>query len=269
MIRNRRFFVTLATFGLLAGLTLAPAALQAQRKQPLTPVPGTESVEEQTFDGLSIPKDREATGIIEAAKDYVKKSDWDTVARSLQFLLEKPEDSFFEVKRKRDNKEYTTRISIRIEANRLIGELPKEGLEVYRQKYGQRAMQMLQDGIDKNDPNVISLVALRYRHTEAGTKAIHLLGNYFLDRGNYQMASGKFHELLELLEHEKPEVKKEIAPKVFFKAALAYQRFGDRTMAEKLWKQVIDLTGEKGLTYGAQTFSLDQLRKEFERNAQV
>jgi outer membrane protein assembly factor BamB/tetratricopeptide (TPR) repeat protein len=270
MIRNRRFCVAVATFGLLAGLTLSPSALQAQRKQPFpNRPPDVEGVEEQTFDGLSIPRDREASGIIEAAKEYVKKNDWDTVARSLQFLLEKPEDSFFEVKRKRDNKEYTTRISIRIEANRLIGELPKEGLEIYRQKYGQRAMQMLQEGTDKNDPNIISMVALRYRHTEAGTKAIHLLGNYFLDRGNYQMASGKFQELLELLEHEKPEVKKEIAPKVFFKAALAYQRFGDRAMAEKLWKQVIDLTGDKGLTYGTQTFTVEQLRKEFERNAQV
>ena len=272
MTRNRRLFVALTLFGLFAAVALSPSLSLAQRKVPIQKpaTDGPESSDEQTFDGLSIPKDREATGIIAAAKEYVNKKDWDTVARSLQFLLEKPEDSFFEVKRQRPGgKEYSTRISIRIEANRLIGELPAEGLEVYRQKYGQKALQMLQEGIEKNDPNIISMVALRYRHTEAGTKAIHLLGNYFLDRGNYQMASGKFQELLELLEHEKPEVKKEIAPKVFFKAALAYQRFGDRAMANKLWKQMEDLVGEKGLTFGKQSFTLEQLKAEFDRNARV
>ncbi len=222
MIRNHRLFAALLTLGLVAALSWSPS--MAQQRQ-IIQIDDSANADEQTFDGLSIPKDREATGIIMAAKDYVQKKDWDTVAHSLQYLLEKPEDSFFEVKRRQpDGKEYSTRISIRIEANRLIGELPKDGLEVYRQKYGQKAMQMLQEGIDKNDPNTISMVALRYRHTEAGVKAIHLLGNYFLDRGNYQMASGKFQELLELLDHEKPDVKKEIAPKVFFKAALAYQR---------------------------------------------
>src|SRR5262249_14299966 len=128
---------------------------------------------------------------------------------------------------------------------------------------------LLQEGIDKNDPGILSLVALRFRHTEAGVKAIHLLGNYFLDRGNYQLASGKFQELLELLEKEKPEVKKEIGPKTFFKAALAYQRFGDADMANRLWKQVAELASEKGIAFGKQTYTLEQLRAEFERNAIV
>src|SRR5580704_1749124 len=203
--------VILSVASLLAAMNFWPIDVRAQRPRPPQVMIEEAAIDDQTLDGLTIPKDREATAIITAAKEYVVKKDWDTVARSLQYLLEKPEDSFFEYKRKDEKgKEYVARISIRIEANRLIGELPPEGLETYRQKYGQKAMLMLQDGIDHNDPATLSMVALRYRHTEAGVKAIHLLGNYFLDRGNYQLASGKFQELLELLEKEKPEVKKEI-----------------------------------------------------------
>src|SRR5262245_7230821 len=91
-------------------VTSVPSPITAQQKRVATTVTmgGPEAVDEQTHDGLSIPKDREATGVIAAAKEYVLKKDWDTVARSLQYLLEKPEDSFFEVKRRRpDGKEYS------------------------------------------------------------------------------------------------------------------------------------------------------------------
>ncbi len=40
-------------------------------------------------------------------------------------------------------------------------------------------------------------------------------------------------------------------------------------MANKLWKQMADLVGESGLTFGKQTFKLEQLKAEFDRNAQV
>ncbi|MCX7701054.1 MAG: hypothetical protein N2039_09265, partial [Gemmataceae bacterium] len=229
-------------------------------------------IEMDNMEGLTIPKDREATAIIAAVKDYVEKKDWDIVARSLQYLLEKPEDSFFEVPRRDETgREYIGRISIRIEANRLIGSLPPDGLETYRQKYGQRALALLQEGIDKNDPAILSQVALKYRHTEAGARAVRLLGNYFLDRGNYQLASGKFQELLELLEHEKPEVKRELLAPTLFKAALAHRRFGDTAMAEKYWRQLVEVLGNKSLQFGSRgpAYTLEQLRAELDRDASV
>ncbi|MFL5341960.1 MAG: PQQ-binding-like beta-propeller repeat protein, partial [Gemmataceae bacterium] len=209
--------------------------------------------------------------VINAANDYIKKKDWDVAARSLQYLLEKPEDSFFAVtKKKPDGTQYTTRISIRLEANRMIGELPTEGLEVYRQKFGAKAKQMLEEGIARNDPQQLSLVAMRYRHTEAGNKAIQWLADHFLDRGNYQSAAGQFQQLLDLLESEKPEVRKELGPKLWFKAALAYQRLGnpkDAESAKRLFKLVEESVGEKGLVFGNQTYTVDQLKAEFDRNA--
>jgi outer membrane protein assembly factor BamB/tetratricopeptide (TPR) repeat protein len=260
----------LAASGLMLGCGLLFEAVYAQPKMPGKPLADGD-METVNVEAMALPTDREAKGIMTAAQEYIKKKDWDVVARSLQYLLEKPEDSFFELKRRKpDGKEYTARISIRIEANRLIGDLPPDGLEVYRQKFGARAKQMLEEGIEKNDPKILSLVAMRYRHTEAGVKAIHRLADYFLDRGNYQSACGQFQELIDLLDHEKPEVKKEVAPKVYFKAALAFKRLGnvkDAQTAERLWKQVEETVGEKGLTFNKQTFTLQQLRAEFDRSA--
>jgi outer membrane protein assembly factor BamB/tetratricopeptide (TPR) repeat protein len=253
--------------GLFGGLCLWDRSAQAQRR--IRPPIDYEGMEEVADTGVSLPNDREARRIIEAVNDYIGKKDWDVVARSLQYLLEKPEDSFFEVKRKKDDKEYTTRISIRVEANRLVGSLPPDGLETYRQKFGQAAKRMLQEGMDKNDPYILSKVATQYLHTESGMSALNLLGNYFLDRGNYQAASGRFRQMLDLLEKEKPEAKKEVEPKIMFKAALAFKRFGDSEMAERIWKQLAELVKDKGLTIGKQSFTLDQLRAELDRHAEL
>src|SRR5262249_10283884 len=48
----------------------------------------------------------------------------------------------------------------------------------------------------------------------------------------------------------------------------AFQRLGnakDAKTAEQLWKQMEEMVGEKGLTFNKQTYSLAQLRAEFER----
>ncbi|HEV3142516.1 MAG TPA: hypothetical protein VGZ47_01375, partial [Gemmataceae bacterium] len=267
MSTTRPFLRLLALFGLF--MTMWCLCDQASRAQRRRPPPDFEGMEEVADTGISLPNDREARRIFEAMNDYIGRKDWDVVARSLQYLLERPEDSFFEVKRKKDDKEYTTRISIRVEANRLVGGLPADGLEVYRQKFGQRAKQMLQEGIDKNDPYILSKVATQYLHTESGMAALNLLGNYFLDRGNYQAASGRFRQMLELLEKEKPEAKKELEPKIMFKAALAFKRFGDSDMAERIWKQLAELVKDKGLVIGKQTHSLEQLRAELDRHADL
>ena len=277
MTRTRRILMVLAAVGACSTWTLGLDPVLAQKQPPPPAIPPQldpdSPSEGANGDAIVLPTDREAKGIIVAAKEYVAKKDWDVVARSLQYLLEKPEDSFFAVTKKNlDGKQYTTRISIRIEANRMIGDLPPEGLEVYRQKFGAKAKQMLEDGVTHNDPQQLSLVAMRYRHTESGGKAIQWLADHFLDRGNYQSAAGQFQQLLELLENEKPDVRKELGPKLWFKAALAYQRLGnnkDADTAKRLFKLVEESVGDKGMSFGNQTYTLDQLRGEFERNAKL
>ena len=69
MFTTRRICVTLTVLGLLAAATLwSDLALGQQRvRGGLVQIEGGPTAEEQTMDGLSIPKDREATAIIEAS----------------------------------------------------------------------------------------------------------------------------------------------------------------------------------------------------------
>jgi outer membrane protein assembly factor BamB len=260
MSRTRRLvgsLVAAAGLLILAGL---PDARAQRGRMKLEAKPGDEP---KTFtEAVTVPTNRESRRLIQAAQDYIKKKEWRIAAECLQSLLEAKEDSFIEVDAKDDKGNPTKRrVSVRIEANRLIGELPPEGLEFYQVQYGQVAESKLREALDKNDPALLAEVALRYLHTKAGAEATNLLGTYHLDRGSYLMAALSFERLL-----SRPDADK-LPVKVLFKAALACRRAGDAERAEKVWKQMADKAGRGELTLARQKVTLEQLRREFERAA--
>jgi outer membrane protein assembly factor BamB len=221
-------------------------------------------------EGLSLPTDSEARRLIQAAKDYASSKDWNTVCDCLQGLLENREDSFLRVKRKKpDGTDYSSRVSIRTEANRLISGLPAEGLEIYKQRFGQKAQQMLREGIERNDPQVLADVATRYRYTEAGAEAGELLGIYYLDRGRHVEATEYFKQVIDRLAQDKPEIQKQHGPRIHFLAALAAKRNGDNALSERYWARLTELTGDDGLKVGKQSYPIEQLRKELDRDARI
>src|SRR5262245_30819607 len=58
----------------------------------------TKSNEDKPFtDAVTVPTDREARRLIQAAQDYIKKKEWRVAAECLQSLLESREDSFLEI----------------------------------------------------------------------------------------------------------------------------------------------------------------------------
>ena len=219
--------------------------------------------EGKTFtDAVTVPTNRESKRLIRAAQDYIKKKEWGTATECLQTLLEDKEDSFIEVGGGPDDKGKPTkrRISVRTEANRLIGELPADGLETYQVKYGQTAADHLKAALEANDPALLAEVAVRYLHTKAGAEATNLLGTYHLDRGSYLMANLSFERLL-----SRPDADK-LPAKVLFKAALAARRAGDLATAEKWWQKMTAKAGRGDLVFGTRRVSLGQARAEFERS---
>ncbi|HTK75535.1 MAG TPA: PQQ-binding-like beta-propeller repeat protein, partial [Gemmataceae bacterium] len=213
-------------------------------------------------DDVTIPTDRESKRLIQAAQDYIKKKEWQVVCESLQSLLEGKEDSFLEVTTNdADGKPVTRRVCVRAEANRLIGELPPDGLEFYQVRYGPGAEARLKEALEKSDPTILAEVALKYLHTKAGLEAANLLGTYHLDRGNYLMAALCFERLL-----TRPDADK-LSFKVLFKAALAYRRAGDADNADKLWKKMADRAARTELVLGKTKVTVDQLRAEYDRAA--
>src|SRR5262249_46301666 len=154
---------------------------------------------------------------------------WGQAARHLQELLKIKEDVFLEVKR--DGKSKPQWVSVRAEANRLIGSMPAEGLAIYEVQYGGEARGKLNEAKTKSDPHLLAEVAERYLHTDAGAEATNLLGTYHLDRGRYVMAALCFERLLQ---HEKAD---KLTPLTLFKACFAFHRAQDLKNAELAWKR--------------------------------
>lgn len=254
---------------LLAGL-LAAGSIVGQlpdaNGQPQPPNKGAKAAEpakaaDRAFtDAVTVPTDREARRLIQAAQDYIKKKEWRVAAECLQSLLESREDSFLEIDGATEQgKPEKRRISVRSEANRMIGDLPPDGLEFYQVQYGQAAGERLKDAIEKSDPALLAEVASRFLHTTAGAEAVSLLATYHLDRGSYLMAALCYEKLL-----SRPDAEK-LSGKTLLKAALAFQRSGDSVSAEKTWKRVADKAARGDIVLGGQKATVERLRAEFER----
>jgi len=147
---------------------------------------------------ITLPTDNRHKKRLEAAVDYMKEAAWGKASQVLQSLLDIKEDVFVQVTRKDNNgKETYPWVSVRAEANRILGTMPQEGLEFYRLSYRNEARKLLAEAKANHDISQVALVAKRYLYTESGVEAITYLGSYLLDRGENVMAALCFERLLE------------------------------------------------------------------------
>jgi hypothetical protein len=274
-------------FGLFAvgGAALTAALVLAQqpaaprpRMLPQPPGPDAPPLGEAA-DAVTLPLDRDAKARLQAALDYVQKEEWLVATRLLQELLdgEANEDLYVEVDDRRpDGGLGRKRVCVRREADRMVGELPSEGLAFYVRRYGKDAEGRLREAKDQSDPEILAEVCKRYFHTPAGAEAMMLRGSFHLDRGEYELAALCFERLLTRRGGpQQPD------PVLLFKAVLAHQRGlaarGDQGRADEdtrrtearineLWKKLADQLGPVGsLALGPVTVSLEQARRELDR----
>ncbi|WP_166831434.1 outer membrane protein assembly factor BamB family protein [Thalassoroseus pseudoceratinae] len=157
---------------------------------------------------LRAPHDRElakalrrAERFIESAKATNQAAEWrnamDTLAHILGSSEAKPQDADslttnLPVIRQEDG-QWTPAADV---ANKLLGELPTEYLNLYRATYGGRARQLLDDAIQQGDAAAIGQIAFRYFHTPAGKEALNRVGMYHADRGEFGLAARWFVRLM-------------------------------------------------------------------------
>lgn len=210
-------------------------------------------------DAITLPSDRQAKKRIEAAEDCIKDEDWGNAARLLQALLDAKEDVFLQVRRQDLNGRETVHwTSVRAEANRLIGSMPAHGLQFYELQFGPPAKALLAEARKKGDAQLLTEVAQRYFHTEAGAEATNLLGTLHLDRGRYLMAALCFERLLDR------QAARDADPLLLFKAALAFRRAGEANRADRTFRQLSARVGREGLRLADQTASVSRLREAFD-----
>jgi len=247
-----------------AGKQVAQAKKVQEKAKAAPGAPATdEPGKEEMTDALSIPTDRRSQQSINAAQDLIKEEKWGEASTLLQKLLESKEDIFVEVERRTkgpDGKEKVTRqrTSLRVEANRLLGTMPAQGLAFYELQNGARAKADLAQAKQTGDRQLLAVVAQRYFHTAAGAEATELLGTYRLDRGDYRMAALYFERLLSHYLADK------LTPVTLFKAALAFRCTGDQAKADGVWKQLTK-KDPRGLTLGDQQVAWDRMQKELDQ----
>ena len=96
--------------------------------------------------------------------------------RNLGAILEEPEDLFLQT-----DKNSPVCRGLRAEAQRLLGQMPREGRELYELQYGARARQMLDEALATGDVARIAEVARRFFHTRSGYQATFLLAEHHFD----------------------------------------------------------------------------------------
>jgi outer membrane protein assembly factor BamB/tetratricopeptide (TPR) repeat protein len=232
--------------------------------------------------GIRLVKDEKGRGKqIEAILDFIDDGDqWLTVVERLHRLLKIEEDVFVRLKRKNDEgQDVYVWVSAKQEADRLIGTLPPDGLDIYKNTYGGEAANLLKKAKKDGDAGLLADIMKLYPHTDAGTEATKLLGDYKFDRGDYNDALLCYSKLINRQGEEKVPVT--LLLKAAWAAHLAPPpSSGQNTittsnvLAEKeLWKMLRGRTREVQL--GEQTLTVDELedhvakldRSRFEQNA--
>jgi outer membrane protein assembly factor BamB len=253
MRRNTsRTRVVLLAAGLWAALALRGDQARAQEPTAKKDFPKFSSF-------LSLATDASFQKKLAVLQEYLKAQDWKEAMPPLQELLDQEEDVFVPVHRKGSGDKATLHwASGWEEADRLFAALPPKALELYELHSGARAKDLLAQARKQGDLLLLAEVVRRYRYTRAGGEALDLLGTHHLDRGRYDLAAACFDRLLQRSNAG------ELPPLSLIKAALAYQRVGNKAALEKTWQRLVHKAPD-GVSLGKKTMTLTQLRKELDR----
>ena len=117
---------------------------------------------------LVVDPDRDVVQALAEAKQSIAKKQYHSAVQLLQFVLDRPEDSFLE----RDfQEERGNRGGTRKEALRLLMSLSADGHAAYELEYGATAKQLLATAMEFDDFGGVAEVARRFTATSAGYDA--------------------------------------------------------------------------------------------------
>ncbi|MBN2473024.1 MAG: PQQ-binding-like beta-propeller repeat protein [Pirellulales bacterium] len=147
-------------------------------------------------ENVFLPADRTILQRLAQAHVLLEQDRYSEAVRYLGAILDAPEDYFFQ-----PDKNEPVHRSLKAEAHRLIGQMPKKGRELYELQYGTRARQMLTEALATGNREFLAEVSRRYFHAEAGQEATLLLGLDHLDHGRPLAAALS----LQRLQHSLPD----------------------------------------------------------------
>lgn len=197
--------------------------------QPRLPiVPNAKSTRERTTTERGVAIDAGHAALMRRAQSHIQAKEWREAIELLQRICEPPrnstgmpEDSLHRA----DDKRW---ISLRGEAQRLIGTAPARELRDYQQQYEGRARQLLQEAERTNDLSLLGRIVTTYLQTPAGYEAANRLAALHVDRGEFGLAARYFGILWQI----RPAFTADSLWRL--KAAYALRLAGDKELSEQI-----------------------------------
>ncbi|MFO0849098.1 MAG: PQQ-binding-like beta-propeller repeat protein [Gemmataceae bacterium] len=252
--------------GLLLLVAVGTAVLTVHAQPPAGTPTSPDPARFEPPSSFFFPEDPDASRQYEAVTDYMSRKaiPWDVVSAAAQRRLDARSDAFYTPKDKATGKPVGEPFSIKTRIAEVVGRFPKDGREFYELSFGPPADTLLKEAVrDGYDRAKLADCAQRYFHTKAGTQATLLLAALDLDAGSYAEAAAGYQRLL-----ARADADTLMSPRLRFKAAVALKRSGDPRQADaalKLWDRLAREFPRDGLVVGRKTYSLDELRTEFDR----
>ena len=134
--------------------------------------------QQEDIQNVFLPPDRPTLRKLTQSRKLIEDGQYDQAVRLLGDILEEPEDYFF-----RPDEKTTVFRSLKAEAERLIGQMPRKGRDMYELQYGAQAQKMLTDALGSGDVSRLAEISRRFFHTSGGYQATFLLGLYHFDHG--------------------------------------------------------------------------------------
>ncbi len=147
------------------------------------------------------PQNPRHSELFKKAEEAFKRNKLDQAIKLIQYILDNKNDSVIFIENTKDIKsssDYSRKnhwLTLKLQASELLGQFPEAKLRQYQLQYGASSERMFNDAIAQNNLKLLSDVSIRYFHTEAGRKALNLLGNKHFDRGEFCLAYRCFSRL--------------------------------------------------------------------------
>lgn len=174
------------------------------------------SLGQEITEAATFIEDRQTMQILISARELLSNARYAEAVRHLGAILEARDDFFFQ-----PDKDSPIYHSLKAEAQRLIGTMPREGRESYELQYGARARQMLDEAIAAGEAPALSEVSRRFFHTQAGYEATAVLAANYLDHG-HPLAAALCYERLRAT----PAAAEKLEPSLSMRLAACWLRAG-------------------------------------------
>ncbi len=164
-------------------LAILPAAEGKPADNPVKAPASADADAEDAAGGgdVFLPPDRNSRQMLSRARELKDQGRYAEAVRCLGSLLDAPEDYFY-TPEKRSGKQ--SLLSLKAQAQTLLGQMPREGRQSYELQYGACARQMLSQAVQSGDLAALAEVSRRFFHTQAGYEATLLSALRQMDQGS-------------------------------------------------------------------------------------